>query len=87
MNRKSFLKGLFGLAIAPKLISEINWEAAAKVAQPTTSALLTDLNLLIPDFYKSMVAKYGNENSYSMLVEYLKEPINDGSLNKFYYYE
>lgn len=32
MNRKSFLKGLFGLAIAPKLISEINWEAAAKVA-------------------------------------------------------
>lgn len=75
MKRSSFLKSLFTLAVAPKIIAEINFDklVAKNVAQVSVSAnakLISELNLIIPEYYNQLIHKYGNEN-YEMVRQIL----------------
>jgi hypothetical protein len=64
MNRKSFLKSLLTISVAPKVLAEVDIPAPA----PKTISLFNDLHAITPSWYAKMVEKYGNEN-YAMLLE------------------
>jgi hypothetical protein len=81
MDRKGFLRNLFGaaasIAVAPTvqrlLLSAPIIESAPKLVAMGSGTLLSDLNLLTPYFYKQMVAKYGDERSFQMLLQHMNE--------------
>lgn len=70
MNRSSFLKSLFTIVAAPKILSEICVKSSSVAIANTTSELITDLNLLTQYYYKQLMDKYGDE-SYSLFIEQL----------------
>lgn len=73
MERKSFFKSLIGLIIAPKVISEIDWEPKNDTLEPADDELGTDLNLLIPQYYKQYMDRYGSD-SYNKMIEMFASP-------------
>lgn len=82
MDRGSFIRSLFVVAAAPKIIGEI--DLSPKVF-PTTS-LFNDLNLLIPEYQTALIAKYGNEN-YSMIMELFSNQNTSIETTNSYHYE
>jgi hypothetical protein len=69
MNRGSFIKSLFIVAASPKILATI--EASPLVETKLNSAnLFKDLNYLHADFYKGMIAKYGNQD-YLLIMQQL----------------
>lgn len=78
MKRSSFLKSLFTLAVAPKVIGEINFDklVASNIATASSGvarSLISDLQLLTPQYYKHYVKKYGQED-YLFWMESLIKP-------------
>ncbi len=68
MLRKSFIKSLLALAVAPKLMAELNIPTIAKPLQIPTAGLFADLQLLVPSTYAALMERYGNEN-YGFMIE------------------
>jgi len=69
MNRGSFIKSLFIVAASPKILANI--EASPLIeTKLSTANLFKDLNFLHADFYKGMIAKYGNQD-YLLTMEQL----------------
>lgn len=62
MNRGSFIKSLIGLIAAPKILAEIEFQSNQSAVINSTESLITDLNLLIPNYYNSCVIKYGSQD-------------------------
>jgi hypothetical protein len=63
MNRGHFFKSLLTLAVAPKIISEIDFNKKSnKLGCKNHKSLFKKLNYLDTNYYKQMVAKYGNES-------------------------
>lgn len=58
MNRASFLRSLFVLGIAPKIISQLDLSPVINVN--SGRQVFSDLNLLPPIWYKSLIKKYAN---------------------------
>jgi len=78
MNRGSFIKSLATLFAAPNILGEINFEKmvsnnVATTLPGATRTILSDLQLLTPDFYKQMVERYGSE-SYEIMLQFLQNP-------------
>lgn len=84
MNRGGFLKSLFTLAVAPKVILEISEKLATKniltVGSGITRSLISNLQLLTPEYYKKYVEKYGQE-SYVLWNEWISGSYENLSLN------
>ncbi len=69
MNRGSFIKSLFIVAASPKILANI--EASPLVETKLNTAILfKNLNYLQADFYKGIIAKYGNQE-YLLVMERL----------------
>lgn len=62
MNRRSLIKSLFTIAVAPKILAELNLEVPMIAKPQLTKSLFNDLNLLVPDYMTKMIEKYGNTN-------------------------
>lgn len=85
MNRRSLIKSLFTIAVAPKVLTELNLGTPAASNPIVRKSLISDLQLLTPQFYKSYVEKYGNENFSWWLSTYGNSvPITE---NKYFWYE
>lgn len=84
MNRGSFLKSLVTLIAAPKVIAEINFDKIAATNIATNvgvgRSLISDLQLLTPQYYKQYIEKYGSE-SYTLWNEWLNTPYQNLSSN------
>lgn len=61
MDRKSFLRSIVLLAVAPKIIAEMDYKPPMK-APSLNGQIVKDLQLLTPAYYKSFVEKYGNDD-------------------------
>jgi hypothetical protein len=61
MQRRSLIKCILGLAAAPKILAEINFNPPMVSAVPT-ARLFNDLNTLWPDYMSRLIEKYGNTN-------------------------
>jgi hypothetical protein len=62
MNRRSLIKSLFTIAVAPKILTELNLDVPKVANQQLTKSLFTDLHLLVPDYMTKLIEKYGNTN-------------------------
>lgn len=75
MERKSFLRSLLTLAVAPKLMAELN---ISKVATPLpsgpTTLLFNQLNVVVPDYIPALMAKYGDVDFVTIMNEIANEP-------------
>ncbi len=69
MNRRSLIRSLFGIAVAPKMLAELNLETPMVANPLATKSLFSDLQLLTPRFYNSYIEKYGNENWTGLLAD------------------
>lgn len=59
MHRRSLIKCILGLAAAPKILAEIDFNPPA-VAKGVTTSLFKDLNFMVPDYMPRLMEKYGN---------------------------
>lgn len=84
MTRSSFLKSIFALAIAPKVIAQLAIRPPIKTL--TNAQLFNDLNFLIPDYHKRCVEKYGNEN-YTMFMELLSTENERNKSGEYFHFE
>lgn len=85
MNRRSLIKSLFTIAVAPKVLAELNLESPLVANDGATKGLISSLQLLTPQYYKQFVEKYGSEDFTWWLSAYGKSmPVNS---NKFFWYE
>lgn len=83
MNRKGFLKSIAMLAVAPKIISEMEFKPP--IVQPmVTKGLVSDLQLLTPQFYKVMAEKYGDTDFTFLMNEIGKHKPNT---NQYFWFE
>lgn len=57
MNRRSVIRCILGLAVAPKILAEIN---LAPVTPVTTASFFNDLNFSVPDYLPQILKKYGS---------------------------
>lgn len=56
------------LAAAPEIIAKLNIPAkAAVITAPPTQLLFSQLHMITPAYYKSMVEKYGNDDFVSIM--------------------
>jgi len=62
MNRRYLIKSILGLAAAPKILAEMNFEPPITPKPLLTKSLIKDMQLITPQYYKGIVEKYGNEN-------------------------
>lgn len=58
MNRRSVIRSILGLAVAPKILAEIDFKPMASKA--VTASLFQDLQFVIPDYLPKLIEKYGN---------------------------
>lgn len=61
MTRRSLIKSLVGLAVAPEIIGEMNLTPVAPAA-PVLTSMFQDLQFVIPDYLPKLIEKYGNTN-------------------------
>lgn len=61
MNRRSVIRSILGLAIAPKILAEIDFKPLTPTLGPSTS-LFQELRLLVPDYLPKLIEKYGSTN-------------------------
>lgn len=80
MNRGRFLKTLLGIAVAPKVLAEVN----IPPVPVKKSLLFTELNSMVPSYYPEMVAKYGTDH-YAFIEQALWR--GNHSTTEFYHYE
>ena len=79
MNRKIFFKSILGIIAAPSILSKIKW-----TKPKVNSTIISDLQMIKPNYYSDYVAKYGNKEFTWWLTEMGKYPI-DGSIEFFYF--
>jgi len=60
MNRRSVIRSILGLAIAPKILAEIDFKPV--VASPASASLFKDLYFAVPDYLPRLMEKYGNSS-------------------------
>ncbi len=79
MNRGSFFKSLLTLIAAPKLLSEIDFtkavtgeSAGVALSSGSNMALISQLQLITPHYYKQYIEKYGSEDFAWFLDTYSK---------------
>lgn len=85
MDRRSIIKSLFTIAVAPKVLAELNLEVPVVANPAPANILVSSLQLLTPAYYKAFVEKYGSENWTLWLSAYGNGPmLND---NKYFWYE
>ncbi len=82
MDRSSFIKSLFVVAAAPKIIGELNLTPV----KPVTSVLFNDMHFMIPDYLPTIIKKYGNED-YTILMKVLSKEPPLIKPNGYYHYE
>ena len=86
MNRKSFLKNILGaaasFAISPAvknlLVSKPMLQAGVSSMAYSDGSLISDLNLLTPQYYHSYIKKYGGDNYTEWFGHFggtVKEPV------------
>lgn len=80
MDRSSFLRSLFIVAAAPKMLAKINLTPKT----PPINTLFKDLNFVIPDYYNKMVAKYGDTNFF-LVMESLDNSVTNNK--SFFHFE
>jgi hypothetical protein len=82
MKRGQFLRSLFIVVAAPKVLAEVNIAPAKEAYKSST--LFSELNFVTPKYQAMLVEKYGNE-SYSMFLDMM----SSRQFNKaeFYHYE
>ena len=63
MNRSSFIKSFICLIAAPKILAEIEFKSNQyTVINSANSSIITDLQLITPEYYNKYIEKYGSEN-------------------------
>lgn len=67
MNRRSVIRCILGLAAAPKILAEVDFKPLVIPTTGATKSLMADLQLLTPQFYKTMVEKYGDANFTTLM--------------------
>ena len=67
MNRRSVIRCILGLAAAPKILAEVDFKPLVIPTTGATKSLMADFQLLTPQFYKTMVEKYGNTNFTTLM--------------------
>lgn len=70
MDRRSVIKSLFTLALAPKIITEIEFKPP--VVYPVlgrNATLFNNLQLLNPRWMPAIIEKYGNDDFVSLMNE------------------
>lgn len=76
MERKSFIRSLITLAVAPKLIAELNIPAvAAPLPAGPTTLLFSQLHFVVPDYMPALIAKYGNDDFLTIMNEIGNGPL------------
>jgi len=85
MDRRSLIKSILGLAAAPKILAEINFNPPIAAAPVATKGLFSDLQLLTPQYYNTLVEKYGNTN-YTGLIEEIGKA-KDISRDNYFWFE
>jgi hypothetical protein len=85
MNRRSLIKSLFTIAVAPKVLSELNLNVPFVSNPIAEKSLVSGLQMLTPQFYKAFVEKYGSENCTWGLSTYDKIPMPNE--NKYFRFE
>lgn len=85
MNRRSLIKCILGLATAPKILAEINFNPPVIANVDLTKSLIGDLQLLTPQFYKSYIDKYGSHDFAWWLNEIGKAKNQSG--NEYFWFE
>lgn len=61
------------VAVAPKILAELNIEAPMVAKAESTSLLFSQLNLLIPDYMPKFIEKYGSDNWIEQDLKLLEE--------------
>lgn len=64
MKRRLFFKSLVTLAVAPSILSKIDFSPRVSTVQnsKSTNNLVSELQLLTPKYYRQYLEKYGGEN-------------------------
>lgn len=62
MNRRSLIKSLFTIAVAPKMIAEMEFNPPMVSPIVPTAGLFRDLQVLTPEWMAAMIAKYGQDD-------------------------
>ena len=81
MNRRSLIKSILGLAAAPKILAEINFNPPM-VAKGATTSLFKDLIFVVPDYMPKLIEKYGN-TSWGLTADQFQNTWNKAQLEYF----
>lgn len=85
MHRRSLIKCILGLAAAPKILAELDFEPPVVANTGLTRSLIGDLQLLTPQYYKSFIDKYGSVDYSWWLSEMGKAKKHSG--NEYFWFE
>lgn len=65
MNRRSVIRSILGLAVAPKILAEIDFKPV--IAPAAMTHLFKDLQFVIPDWVPRIIEKYGNNDFIAIM--------------------
>ena len=83
MNRRTLIKSLFTIAVAPKVLSEFNLEAPLVAPKSSTNQLFKDLVFVVPYYMPKLIEKYGNTNWGDQWELLAKDKIENPKLYEF----